>query len=140
MKATAKRKAAATDAINMDYGLREPTYEEIRKAFGSITNAYSKTGGSPRLILFLLNNPQRIEACAPDANHAGGGFADKLRDAAVTERVAGLWNEQAKANREKRPVVSAIMRATGYGRARVRDYLKRAGIDPSVKGWHGCRP
>lgn len=58
-----------------------------------------------------------------------------LREAAESEACAELYQSARRDRPERRPYISAIMLATGYGRAKVVRLLQGAGIDPSREAW-----
>lgn len=47
--------------MDTNYPIRIPQNDEIVRAFGSLKNCVSQTDGDLPLILFLLNNPCKIQ-------------------------------------------------------------------------------
>lgn len=108
---------------NMSYGLREPTWDELRATFGSLQRAYDRSGGHVSTLCYLIANPDRIVDGEPVRGHwSNGEYAQRLAKAAMDESVIEAWRAQEK------PTLVATCRATGLGRTLVRRTLRRAGL------------
>lgn len=113
--------------MNTDYLLRQPDNDELRKTFGSLDYAYRTTGGDvPTLCLFIAN-PDRIPVLEPDESlgHAGGLYADRLREAANQEAIVRAFRQQPR-----RPTLVATAEAAGRSVYMVRKVLVACGLWP----------
>lgn len=106
---------------NTSYGIRTPSNDEIRTAFGSLANCVRVTGGDLHTILFCLANPDRIGSLASAVPVADGDYAEDLRAAAAAES----WDRMGK------PTISAVMDKIGVCRQVARRALVSAGKVPA---------
>ena len=93
-----------------DFGIRVPTMDEMRAAFGSAARALECTRGDLPTVLYFLANQDRIAGFkspkgARRVGHAD--FARKLREAASEDKAA----ERARIDREVAAAVAERVRA-----------------------------
>lgn len=114
-------------AINTDYGLRVPTFDEILEVFGSHSECARITGGDVPTILFYINNPDRIHSGAPTVPPSATEFAKELIQAAQAEEAGKTWDNMAK------PSIINVAGDMGVCRATARRALVVAGKWPKPK-------
>lgn len=110
---------------NTNYGLRVPSHDEIRHAFGSLAACVRVTGGDTPTILYYLANQDRIEG-APDVPLASGQFASELIDAAHEESAQAAWNGMEK------PSITKVADQIGVCKQVARRALVSAGKWPKA--------
>lgn len=97
--------------MNTDYGLREPSFDELRNVFGSVSRAYQITGGSVPTVCFYVNNPRLIESAADVAPAPASRYGSEMRAEADREEVVAAWDAQ----QAKRKSITEAARVTAHG-------------------------
>lgn len=114
-------------AINTDYGLRVPTFDEILEVFGSYSECARITGGDVPTILFYINNPDRIHSDAPTVSPITTEFSKKLIVWAQVEEAREAWDNMPK------PSITSVADDMGVCRKVARRALVAAGKWPKPK-------
>ena len=105
---------------NTSYGIRVPSDDEVREAFGSLAHAAQVTGGDLHTLLFFLHNRDRIDT-ASLVPPQSGEFATDFIERANVERAAGAFEGMEK------PKIAAVAREIGVCRQVARRLLTKAG-------------
>lgn len=123
------------NALNMDYGMREPSLNEVHSAFGSYREAVNCTGGHLPSVLFYINNPTYPKTHG--APRTESRFAQSLYEAAKYEDRAAAFEANVATAKElwaklkeqgNRQTVTSVALSMGVARRSASRFLSAAGV------------
>ncbi len=110
---------------NTSYGIRTNIgMDEVRKTFGTFSEALRVTGGNMSVIQLYMHNPDRITG-APSVEPVQTEFAKRMRVLAEQERAVAAFNLHK--------TVTGVAAAIGVCRDKARRLLAEAGARPVAK-------